>query len=200
MLDHDSVSPRPIKRPTELELRSALLSLRSASRRSSLFPSESPFKDLSPELDDWSVQTHLFPAASPRSSPDSILSNDGSLDCIYRRLISSFSSNDRIPSSLADRTAKRFVELSKCAERFQVQTESATTTHLNPPTLFIAVNHYFRKRRRSLIKDPLTLVLAHANGMHKEVCALTLFLSFFFFSLTPQMGLSFRIEQLTLGD
>lgn len=150
------------------EVNRARSALQRSAARPNHFPSHAPFMDISPSLKDWTVQTHFFPAASPRACPESSYSAHEGVTCIYRRLIRSFSPHDANARENAVRTGKQFMELSQGIQR---QADRDWISQ-DKPNLFIAVNRYFRKRAVDTVKEhdhPITLVLAHANGMHKEV-------------------------------
>ncbi|OAV99345.1 hypothetical protein PTTG_04579 [Puccinia triticina 1-1 BBBD Race 1] len=121
-------------------------------------PANQPFIDISsdPKLACWTRSIHVFPAAYPRSIAGS---------AVYEAVPPT---NPR--SQDAARIAEDIRARNVNAER-RVETELGAAT--NEPQLFIAAARYFNhsvKTRQNNVSDgePITLVLSHANGFHKE--------------------------------
>lgn len=101
---------------------------------------------------DWIVTQHYYPAAYPRSRVDCSTS---------QRPLKSYSLTPQRKD--AAQVAKELSDM----EHTQNTAAHSRATDLQSPPLFIAVNRY--TPRKPLKGKGLTLLLEHANGLHKEV-------------------------------
>lgn len=126
--------------------------------RPSRCPSDSPFGDLvGHALDHWTVSTHAFPAAYPRSLRGSALSR-----------VNKAQAGPQLGTSERERMAEQLVTANRDCARVETADDVAQTDELQ---LFIAANRYHRKcSSASDLPQGITLVFSHANGLHKEVC------------------------------
>ncbi|KAH9472047.1 hypothetical protein MJO28_002093 [Puccinia striiformis f. sp. tritici] len=126
-------------------------------------PSQRPFRDIIPDarLDCWNRSTHVYPAAYPRSLSGS---------SVYEPVI---------PTYPKTRSAKAIVdEIRNQNSNAQRRLEGS---HVDEPQLFIAVARYFITTELEENEDvsidgdrPVTWILLHANGLHKETWEPTL--------------------------
>ncbi|KAA1088914.1 hypothetical protein PGT21_012790 [Puccinia graminis f. sp. tritici] len=120
-------------------------------------PLRKPFKDIIPDtrLDGWTRTIHVYPAAYPRS-------RDGS--SVHNAVLPTY------PKSL------NVEEISKDIRNRNVTAQMRVEgSQVDEPQLFIAVARYFVESDSGESKnvsadedDPITLILVHANGLHKE--------------------------------
>ncbi|KAH9814654.1 hypothetical protein DFH28DRAFT_894230 [Melampsora americana] len=126
-------------------------------------PNESPFKDLIIETqsnDQWNLSNHLFPAAYPRTIKGSALSKKSNQD--------SFNSLSQNPSNDRSEMAKRVYEANRDSQRLD---QTLQSDQIDERQLYISVNRYHRNPSTSFHSQHhhgLTLILSHANGLHKE--------------------------------
>lgn len=119
---------------------------------------ESPFKDLTQTKlnHQWNLSNHLFPAAYPRTINGSALSNKPN-----QQLTNLSKDGDRTEM------ANRVYEANRDSIRLD---ENTQLDQIDEKQLYISVNRYFKTLSTSFKsnKNGLTLILSHANGLHKE--------------------------------
>jgi hypothetical protein len=117
-----------------------------------------PFKDIIPDtrLDCWTRTTHVYPGAYPRSRDGSSVDN---------AVLPTY------PKSLNVEDVSKDIRNRNVTAQMRVE-----GGQVDEPQLFIAVARYFVESDSGESKffsadedDPITLILVHANGLHKEV-------------------------------
>ncbi|CAH7689061.1 Alpha/beta hydrolase family-domain-containing protein [Phakopsora pachyrhizi] len=138
---------------------------------------DEPFRDisLSKDLVGWRLSTHIFPAAYPRSIRGSASASSSSSSSRPLRVRSFEKSVEAANGASAARKLRK--EISE-AQRTQPGVK------VEEPQLFVCLNRYYRKEgvrgdrptgKNDEGQHPtLTLLLAHANGFHKETWEPTL--------------------------
>lgn len=117
-----------------------------------------PFSDLGLP-DGWKVTTHAFPAAYPRSAVGSACSSVPQDD----------GGRPRLSKEEAQAAGLDVLKANTTAER----RERPSSSTPDEPQLWIAVNRYVRKTTlQTRSTEPFTLILSHANGLHKEASPL----------------------------
>ena len=105
-----------------------------------------------PGLPHWHLATHAFPAAYPRSKAGcSKLASEPSQG--VRGKVAKEDVNPLVDTILARQAAA----------------EVQTRTDVQEQPLFMAVNRYWTSLIPKGSRTPVTLLFAHANGLHKEV-------------------------------
>ncbi|EGG02428.1 uncharacterized protein MELLADRAFT_110173 [Melampsora larici-populina 98AG31] len=117
----------------------------------------SPFQDLvGTKLNQWSLSNHIFPAAYPRTLKGSSLPNQPNL-----------SSTKLIRSEDRNQMAHMVYEANRTSPRLN---HTMKVDQVDEQQLYVSVNRYFRTISTSSThsNQGLTLILSHANGLHKE--------------------------------
>jgi len=112
--------------------------------------------------DNYTVSTHLIPAACPRLTPDVPLPP-----------APEFSTDPSERKRNIQQTAAQIRELQALYDQGKFGEERSEKL------LWNCVNRYARRRVRSYGKSGLTLLLTHANGFPKEVLVYSIHRSFF---------------------
>ena len=140
--------------------------------RPASLPYHAPFGNIIPSgSSSWQVETYVFPAASPRSIAGAVKSGVGSTLAETYKVPPTQAKNGRM-----SKEELRKVWASIHARRNEEGLLSPDRENELDP-LWCTVNRYYvpstssntKHSREKPQKEPLTLVMAHANGFSKEV-------------------------------
>ncbi|MBW0533050.1 hypothetical protein O181_072765, partial [Austropuccinia psidii MF-1] len=121
------------------------------------FANDKPFEDIfqHQSLTCWNRSNHIFPAAFPRTWSGS-------------------TSNPQLSASLSNLSDPKDIAFELHAQNLSAQLV-IDPLNAKQPQLFISVARYYRKPQFiTPLHHPLTLLLTHANGLHKETWEPTL--------------------------